>query len=238
MADEGCWEVAYRLRYPVAILTRRDDEPSLGLHFIYGEGSWLSEVRHRVMASLDTRDVGILDASERALRGFWEYVSFYSGLPIAFHPLAATRVDLRPGISVGFTIALKVGASAVVSRRVEIPTSQTLAAVSGRAVVWFTLANLAREAVSDADAVRNYYMILEDRYSHPQPNAVNRVRWTRHFCSHGSELIDENLLNFIQAETGRRDKQYDPNNPRHAELMKRIREEARRLVAVELNQLF
>jgi hypothetical protein len=95
--------------------------------------------------------------------------------------------------------------------------------------------------VVDADAIRNYYMIWEDKHGKAEltnaPVAAVELRLVRNFVSHGGDLGDNAVLDLVERELGTSITRYDPTNGDQQRFVQKYRQQARQLIEDELDRL-
>lgn len=227
------WRVSYEVADPAEMQTRAAGYPALDLTFEYDNEGKLANVHHELGTDEDCENTALLE-SERKLALFWEVMNYKYGVPLVTRTRTVTPTD-DPRDRTHHTVIYKCDSLLV--KPIELPKPDVLTIVDTRLQVWLHLANYARDSVSYADALRTYYIILEDIHGSitgcdTQPKG--QIRHMRDFVSHA--MIDRNkaLLRFLESELGVRTKQYDPTNRSHQDLVRKYRDVARRLVHTDL----
>ena len=101
---------------------------------------------------------------------------------------------------------------------------------------WLHRANHARDETSPADALQDYFIILEDMFSRDE-SSIAEIKHVRDFVSHGDPLTNSALLALVQRELGYKADQYEPRNTDHLRMVRRYRDLARAMVDAEITRL-
>jgi hypothetical protein len=238
------WRVSYGMTEPVAVATPVSTYPAFGVTLQYDTSGKLVGLEHELETEDSVAEHEATVASSSALRLIWESLGFLRGIPL---PVTSPRIELRapsgtlPALRIRATATVR--ASAVLVHTIAMPSEQSLlAAAGGRLPVWLHLASLANdaEATSDANAIRNYYMILEDLRCGSKnvvAAAEERMKFARDFVSHGVALNNAKALAFLHAEFGKPVTRYDPPDGDHLRMVRKWRGEARSMTDAELKAL-
>jgi len=230
------WKVSHFLK-PIEYESGPTTYGSLGISFVF-EGPNISGIDHEFAACDNLSKEAAAELSTQQLALVWELIWYRRGYPAQVVRRAVVRLgstsETRPSTTNFATIT---GQSAIV-HRVCLPEEKTLLSDHNRLKVWLRLANDARRPTSSADAIRNYYMILEDMHGRPNTAAVGtlELKFIRDFVSHGEQLTNPALLAFLQRELGTPTNQYDPHNSRHKRFLEQRREWAMRLAQAEIDK--
>jgi hypothetical protein len=234
------WKTTYTLAQAVEIDNPIGSYPDIGISLFYDTDGKLIRVEHQ----LDTEDTATVDdvfaLSQQHLELFWEVLHYQRGFPLTISSRSAEQIQAIPGAPSIRTSEVRLTFTAAICRVIEMPDQGLFTSPNSRLIVWLRLANEARSAVIDGDAIRNYYMIWEDMQGRPTPTtappAANELKFVRDFVSHGEALRNRDLLAFIQAELGKPVNRYDPTDVDQQSLVRKHREQARQLVKSELSK--
>lgn len=234
------WKVTYTLKLPVTISSSHQGYSGLRVRFCFDTDNKLVELEHE----LDTEDSEsgdrVLEESGRRLHLLFEAMNFRHGARLIVGSRNAEKTSIIPGGSATTQyLDIQQKLDAQLFKAIRAPSESSISDETNRLNVWLVLANTARDTADDVNALRNYFLVLEDRHSGSQqkPSNYSQIKYARHFVSHGGSLGDPNLLSFLQTEFGVLVNQYDPSNKDHQQFVRKWRAEARTLVESEIESL-
>ena len=233
------WKITYTLVDPLVTDGKPSGYTSLGVAFTYDESGKLAKVEHVLdLSGGETQPVAVKAESRKRLTLMWDAFSFRVGIPINPSVQAEeipTTCDTGTGLAFG--ASLDFMCDAVFVSPLRMPDEAALANVQDRRGVWLHFANYARDTRSEADALRTYRMILEERYPRAsETSEMKNVRLARDFVSHAS-LNGSDVTQFLMAEFGHPVTKFDPRDPEHLKVVRKWRDIACRLVHNELGTL-
>ena len=233
------WKVTYGLT-PHALVVTPVDRLSNSIELQYDFSGQLAAISHSVAVADNDTDIQVIAKSRKDLTMLFEALSFMYGPIIDFNAQGASRISLEDGTTQIFHQLLTVEASAVPVKPLALPPMAVLQEAPKRLSAWLHLANLARDTSNDADAIRHYYLALDDMrkggiddYS---PKEEQYLKYVRHFVSHGVPLDNDDAIAFLKTELGSPVHKYNPLNPKHQLLLSKWREHARAIVDGELGK--
>ena len=230
------WRVVYEIQNRPDVATPIAGYPSLGVKLEY-EGNSLVRLTHEFSPDETLSEDEAYGASLRGLRVLWELLEHERGEPPRLTRGSVTKLGAPPRAVIAGRAQLK--GSVIVVKPVSLPSDAALAAAPERLAAWLSLSNQARQASSDVEAIRNYYMVWEDMNgvpADPGPEPELELKYTRHFVSHGAELTDRKLLRFLEQRVAPGTNQFDPHNDVHVQFVAEQRRKARALVEAELTK--
>jgi hypothetical protein len=207
--------------------------PELGLTFEYQSGQ-LTRVIHQISIPEGS---DVIATSRRALSGFWESLNYQRGARVLIggahaHPLDPERHDRARLI----VLPLRERDDSWLLRPVRIPTSgKFIINAPSRLGAWLHFATLARDETSPADALKDYFIILEEMFGRNDPS-ITDLKYMRDFVSHAS-LANAALLALVEKELGYKANQYEPRNSDHIRMIRKYRDLARATVKTEIAKL-
>ena len=234
------WRVTHHLKQAAEVETKLNGYPDSGIALEYNEEEKLSAIVHTIELGVDDTVESAIDQSLTDLFLFLEILFYLWGLPIKIARSSTEQLcedTSQTAVSLHGIVSAQMDAQIV--RPIKFPSKESTQDASPRLRGWFRLANEARDGVSDVDAIRNYYMILEDlksRSDEPWSLEGIKVKHLRDFVSHGVSLGNAELLKFLKEELGEDTNQFDPTNKKHQQFLRSYREWARRLVDAELTR--
>ena len=228
------WRVTHKLRRGVEVKDSIEAYPRLGLKLNY-EGDKLISVEHVFEVGDKIPRWDAVRLSEEVLGLFWVVVRYWRGFPLEFEAQTAEELGAseQPGTQTAFVSS---SVSAAIAHRIRMPTEELLIDPPERLRIWLTLANEAREATSDTDAIRNYAVIWEDLHgwsNEDSSESAVHLKYTRNFVSH-PEVGDPKIKAWLTEELGRQVNKYDPTDSTHRRLIRQQRQAARSLIEREL----
>ena len=234
------WRIIHTLNEPVHIRNTLPGYPSLGLSLSYEEDR-IVRVEHEFDAPDRISQAEAVQLSDKCLTLFWAILQYRSCVSVNITQQKAEQLN-SSGERVGPALGEKsVKLDALLFKPVVLPDDEKMRTATTRLPVWLRLANGARETPSDADAIRNYHMVWEDKHGRPDacttltPEA--KLKFVRDFVSHGKKLNNSELLRFLQREIGKPVDQYDPTDEDQLRFVRRYRDMARQLIENELDGL-
>ena len=232
------WRVVHHLQRSIAVVSNLPGYPHFGVSFGY-ENARIAHLAHEFEAH-DLSRSSAVDRSHRELQYILDILEFWWGHPARIAASTATLVSQEAQESdTVLTGTVVAGASVSVARAVRLPTAEALKTAPARLPVWLRLANDASQSSSSADAVRNYYMIWEDKNGRPTSGQreAQRLKFIRDFVSHGEPLSNPGLKAFLAKELGSPVVRYDPTDLNHRQLVADGCTRARVLIDGELRAL-
>jgi hypothetical protein len=194
----------------------------------------LTQVNHQISIPEGS---DVIATSQRALSGFWESLNYRRGARIRIggahaqpwdperHDRARLIVLTLPEIDTDWLL-----------RPIRIPTSgKFIISAPSRLGAWLHFANLARDETSPADALKDYFIILEEMLGRDEPS-ITDLKYLRDFVSHAA-LNNAALLALVERELGYKANQYEPRNSDHIRMIRKYRDLARARVNAELAKL-
>lgn len=234
------WKTTYTLAQAVEVNNPVGNYPDIGISLLYDGDGKLIRVDHQLDTENTASEDDVFALSQQHLKLFWEVLHYQRGFPLPISSRSVEQIQAVSGTTFALISEAHVTGTAATCKVIEMPDHDIFASPSSRLIVCLRLANEARSAVIDADAIRNYYMIWEDMKGRPTsttvPSAANELKFVRDFVSHGEALSNSNLLAFIQAKLGKPVNQYDPTDADQQNLVRKYREQARQLVESELSK--
>ena len=228
------WRVTHYLREPLPYASGPTTYAEEGITLVLEAGK-IARLEHELTVEADNpSESEVVVESHQRLTLLREILEFKSHG--AAHMSRQTAVCLdKPPESRGLTLPmLTFSATGTVRTPIDMPDA--LPKQSTRLAVWLRLANLARLAPSPADAIRNYYLIWEDKRGRPKSGPGAVLKLVRDFVSHG-KVNNPDLLALLEREIGRPVTQYDPHDPDQARFLERHRRSIRQLIAREIEQM-
>jgi hypothetical protein len=235
------WKVNYRFPLGLEVENVVESYPKIGVLIGYS-GNKLVEVNYEldVDEGLDASQVMAL--SDTQLEFFWRILEYRYRLPLPQASKCAQQIspDVGNVVNAGFASA---SSRIPICLRIRMPDPATFPGVYSRLPILIRLANDALHAIDAVDAVRNYYMILEDQYpdcrkiSLSPSKEVTELSYVRDFVSHAKITRNKELLQFLEKELGRPVYSFDPDDPQHQALVNRYRQLGCYLVDQEINKL-
>jgi hypothetical protein len=221
------WRVTYSIKPNIEVAPADTVVPALSLELVYSDGK-LSGAVHTVEAEADPATA--FTASGAQLRAFWEALRYISRIPLAVKAWGAET----PGhVARRSTVAM----NSVLRFACRLPDPGHLQKAPTRLPVWLWLANTAHSDSDDAEALANYYIILEEIHGEPSQwhPALQGIAFARNFVSHG-QIDRPKGRAFLQNELGypAAKYQYDPHDRAHRKLVNKYRGKARQAVEKEL----
>lgn len=231
------WLVNYPLSPPLKVADQPVGLPTFGVRFSYDPDGLLTVISHEFSLHDTATEGEAFSASERALQALFAAMSFRSGVVVTGRARSVMNRATAMGTA-QITIRTTINVSGQVGGTLVLSALSALPQAPSRLAVWLALANDARDSESAVDALRSYYMILEDIYGRNamvRGHPADKIRLVRNFVSHGEPLGDPLLLQVVASELGYSASQYDPGNRDHVALIKRYRTAARELVVQALS---
>jgi hypothetical protein len=148
------WLVSYTIDPPSPIDPAEPTVPALNLELHYGPGGLLHRATHTVATDNADDPDAAWETSRLDLLIFWEVLQYQSGAKIRVRRMFATAEGhqvrqmyhaMRPEPPV----------------MASLPDAGRFAAAPPGLATWLWLANAAEHEADDANALRNYYVILE-----------------------------------------------------------------------------
>ncbi len=152
------WRITYNLAQSIEVQNQVADYPNLEVSLLYDTNK-IAGVEHSFNTDDSVDEIGAIGMSQEQLKLFWELLHYKRGFPIAISSRTAeytTSATGTPGTRTGFASA---SMSVAIAKLVTMPNQGLFTNPDSRLTVWLRLANDARTAVVDADAIRNYYII-------------------------------------------------------------------------------
>ncbi|MBT9283264.1 MAG: hypothetical protein KM312_11595 [Hydrogenibacillus schlegelii] len=238
----GKWKVTYNIS-PVAIQIHVYEYTNLGLKFEYDNHGNLCKVVHSVDVSEEIHEhEKVFIKSEEKLYLLWEYINYAQGMPVIIESRTAERLDNHTEPAIGdYSLQGKMVVRKAIEKMLD---EDRFLNPPPRLSAWLTLANRARDG-SDEEAIRNYYMILEDMEGRPEdgqkdekgkPKPELELKYVRDFVSHGDCLTNPKLLQYLKDIFNKSVCRFDPQDPEHKNFIKSKREEARKLIEEKINK--
>jgi hypothetical protein len=225
------WRVTYSIEPNIEITPADPAIPAFNLELHYSPEGKLKGAIHTVQTKDADRPEIAYSTSQKELLVLWEALRYTSGIPLQ---VRASGAETTGHIARRMTAA--AGAFHVRSAS-KVPDPARLQSSPDRLTTWLWLANAARAATEDAEALRNYYMILEDIHGRPDNSrpTLQRIALARDFVSH-AKIDRRSGRAFLEAELGYSapEYQYDAHLEAHRKLARKYREEARQAVEREL----
>jgi hypothetical protein len=164
-----------------------------------------------------------------------EVIRYRTGYCDIFSRTASLRAPL-PGESISRTTFTYQTGKAAIQRAADFPAEANLTSAPPRLRVWLRLAADA-SGMSAPDAIRNYYMVWEDM-GLPSPTGSDgeKLKFIRHFVSHGGLLGSPDLLAFLTRELQKPTNRYDPHDTDQQTFLDIRRQWARSLIEAEINR--
>jgi hypothetical protein len=232
------WKVGYVLRKPIPITGVPHGYPQLGLTVIAGTDGIL-EYHHTFSAPDELQHEGVLAESQRRLALFVEYLEYRYGIPIEVQQWTTEKVPVDASMAAKKTGSGGFDMGVALVRSVELPSESMLLDSRPRLLSYLRFANDAKRA-PDADAVKGYFMIWEDLHRGKDmatwPLDAVRLKYCRHFVSHGKPLGDPGLVTYLESSLGKGVIQFDPVNDQHRKFVREHRRMGRALIEAEIEQ--
>lgn len=233
------WKVTYALNR-VDVNNQVPTYPDLGVSVRY-EDDKIVAVEHTLDTDDSMTDMQAITRSQQNLKLFWELLQYKRGVPIPISSRTAERVTATPGATGTRTGLASASISAALARGIGMPDPVVFTQAPSRLIVWLRLANDAHAAPVDADAIRNYYMIWEDKNGIAKDSDVNldavNLRLVRNFVSHGFKLDDLEIRKLVESEVRISDIHYDPTDSAQQRFVQKYRQIGRMLIERELAPL-
>lgn len=234
------WNVVHEFSVGVDVKDLVPTYPSIGLSLFYNSNKLI-----RIEHEFDTDDaldpIQAISTSNEALKLFWELLQYRRGIALPHCTSTARKLQPVNGSSPMGVRFADIGARVSICLPVVLPNPGFFSHADNRLVAWLRLANEAATSNTGADAIRNYYMIWEDL--HPRwksgrgPKEADELSYVRDFVSHGEEIKNADVLEFIKRKLGKPVKQFDPSDVAQLQFVALQRTAARNLVEKELNKL-
>jgi hypothetical protein len=227
-------KVSHLLQQPMAYASGPTTFPNLRARLIL-DGDMITQVDHEVMEDDLQTNHQIAETSKQQLSILWEVINYISGHDLRRADCRVERLGNASSPNSPSTTSRNQTGTARIVRPLKLPDETRLLS-NNRLRVWLRLANDARLPASSIDAIRNYYMIVEDMLGPETPGTSEQeLKFTRNFVSHGVALDRRALLEFLEREIGAGTQQYDPFNPSHQRFVEKRRDWAMRLVESKIN---
>jgi len=230
------WKVTYTLTSPVVIAGAPiGGYPGLGVAFTYTADQRLQSIEHQLeLADAD----GAEDARTASRDGVDFLISaleFTYGLPMSFRvncvKIARATASVGTGTAHGFAT---VSGDAVIVLPLRFPSEKAIARNDPRLSIWLELVMRARASKDHGQAIRDYYMVIEDHCAGPPPMGdMNSLRLLRNFVSH-PQIGDKSVIAFVNAELGLAPSgslpPYQPSDPLQQAMLQNWRHKAEAIV--------
>jgi hypothetical protein len=232
------WRVTYTIAAGVEMATQNPAYPALHVMFDYDATGRLIAVHHELDSDDAAPPEAVVAASEAQLALLWDAFNFRIGAPVPFatrHAQKLVASSTLNQVSHGFA---RISGTTRLVNPLSLPREGSMAAPPNRLRVWLRLSNEARDDKNVVSGLRDYFLILEDRY-HGQtlPIVVQQVKSARDFVSHGKPLTNADLLDFLRAQFGYSVNRFDPHDLAHEAFVRKWRDNARDLVEQEIEAL-
>lgn len=233
------WKITYHIDDVVNVTYPLGDYSKCGIELHY-KGKKLVRVEHIIEAGDTSFDEGLFmqSARDKHLQLLWEWMEYQRSTPIRQIRLTAERVSSGSTVRTG-----QISHTSQYCKNIEVnlPTESQIFNADPKLRIWLQCANQALHAIDDAEAIRNYYLILEGMKGKTDFSPKEKeLNYTRDFVSHAKIDINEKALQFLQTEldiTEKLDKlQYDRNDDSHQKLVKRQRKAAKSMIESELKK--
>jgi hypothetical protein len=230
---DATWKVAHNIR-PIDYRGGPLTYPNHGIAILVDDNK-ITQIAHTFIAedSLPSQEVG--NISEASIGTLLEIIRYRWGYAPDIYSKTVEKLGSANAPSPSMASIQIIRGQASVTCPVEFPLEPVIS--YPRLAVWLRLYNEARNPTSDADALRNYYIIWEDMNPGVKPTANTdwwKLKLIRHFVSHGGTFDGQELKNFLAQEFNRPVLSYDPLDPLHRDYVERHREWARLLIQQEI----
>jgi hypothetical protein len=234
------WKVVHEFSAGVDVQNPIVGYPSIGVSLYYN-GNKLMRVEHELELDDNIEPDQVISTSRDDLKLFWELLQYRRGMSLPDIHRKVEKVqpaDSSQPVGIGYK---NIPTLFNLCLSVILPDPNVFSDTNNRLLVWLRLANDASGSDDAADAIRNYYMIWEDW--HPSwkirngPTEATELKLVRDFVSHGEELRNCHVLDFIKRKLGKPIKQFDPTDIAQQQLVALQRTEARNFIEKELNKL-
>ena len=231
------WKVVHQFSEGIFVQNPTIGYPSIGVSLYY-DGNKLMRVEHELEVDDELEPYRVVDTSRDALDLFWELLRYRRGISLPSTQRTASKikpVDNSQPIGVGFA---DVTTRVAICLPVVMPDPSLFSHANSRLLVWLRLWNDASDSDSATDAIRNYYMILEDMYSDRKdnmPTEVENLKLVRHLVSHGNKPHRE-TREFVEKHLGKSIEKFDPTDKAQQQFIRSWRTSARNLVEMEINK--
>ncbi len=194
-------------------------------------------VEHELNIDSSSKPDEVVNISQEQLKFFWELLYYQRGVSLLISQRIAEKIESLISVQPKCTGVCIMMSDAKICVLIKMPDSKLFERENNRLSVWLRLASEARNSKSSVDAIRNYYMILEDLYSSIlDKEAIKELKFVRDFVSHGEKLGNSDLLKFIKDQFGKSIDQFDPTDTVQQNFVDRYRTLGRNLVEKELNK--
>lgn len=186
----------------------------------------------------------VMNESNIELRPFWNLLQYRYGLPLSATSNKIQKLGEDNISNIHYTGFLSIAISTLICcPSIKMPDTNIYLDPDSRLSIYLLLANDALEKESNINAVRNYYIILEDIYLECSDGGkslsqeIIELKHVRDFISHSKITRNRKLLDFLAENLGDRIDSYDPSDINHQNLVKKYRNIGFRLVEQEINKL-
>ena len=235
------WKVSYTFSGAVDVQNPIVAYDSIGVSLYYNGNNKLIRVEHELDVDNLLEKYEVINTSQEQLKFFWELLHYQRGISLPISHLTVEIINPATGVRPIRTGVATIISHAAICRSIKMPDPRVFKLENNRLLVWFRLANEARDSKSAVDAIRNYYMIWEDSHGVPTkanaPKEAIELKFVRDFVSHGLKLENPELLKFIEDQFGKSINQFDPTDAVQQDFVNRYRTLGRNLVETELDRL-
>ncbi|MDO9530396.1 MAG: hypothetical protein Q7J27_14730 [Syntrophales bacterium] len=227
--------ITYHFDPGLPIKDKIENYQNVGLKLFYDD-SKLIKIEHYLCDDEQSTHDGVIQKSVRELGLFWEILEYRYGIPVRAKKITTKKMDENRNQTSSATISL----GAILVKTIILPNESWTTSPDHRLGAWLKFANNARNASDHGEAIRTYYIILEDLKGRPKTEthsaAEIELKYARDFVSHGEKLSHPDLLAFLKEKIGYDVTQYNPNDPDHLSFVRQQRENARKIIEHELNK--
>jgi hypothetical protein len=227
------WKVTYVLAWPAKVASPIRGYPTLKVEFVYDADGNLTSLVHEVEVGDLASAHDVQGESEARLRVLWAALNYRSGVHPSIRARTAqqiTQTGSFAGVAQG---ASRLAVIATLVRPIVFPSERAVTDSLSMVGPYLDFVNGARDATDPAQALRDYYKVLEAL--NLSGEQVDNVRYARNFVSR-AKIDDSNVLTFLRGE-GVEATRYDPGNAEHRALVRKWRSVARTLAESEIEVL-
>jgi hypothetical protein len=233
------WKAIYTLRNRVLVSGTVPNYPQLGVVIRCVEGA-IACIEHELSADEQASHDEVLAASQRDLSLLMEWLAYEYGVPIQVQTRTTERIADDPAVPALKTGSTELDLKCELVRSVTLPSEMRLLGARPRLQGLLRYANDARDSKTAEEAVRLYYVILEDLFEELKkgkwPMDALKIKYCRDFTSHGDELKNGDLLAYLEEALGKGTCRFDPLNQSHRTFVRTHRMRARTLIESELKK--
>lgn len=229
------WKVSHFLSKSIDYASGPTEYLGLGVKLIE-KNSTIDQVDHTFSDENSCSKEDLIRVSNETLDVFWELIRFRGGywIEVRNHKIEQLAHSAETSASIT-SLQSNFGTSNIV-KAVSFP-NETALTTDPRLKVWLRLAVQARPPSLASDAIRNYYMILEDMYGSSMPGGqMEELKFIRHFVSHGFPMTVTKLTKYLEGQFGKPVTHYDPFDSAHIGFLDDKREWARKLAESEIEK--